>query len=69
MTWQQALEEAQENHIVPAFHIKYFMTHKEYTRALQAIDCYWNCTSSHTFWKQKISTSIVGQLVIVKINP
>jgi hypothetical protein len=60
-----------EEHIPPVYKIEYFMTQKEYTKIMNAIDCFWmpSNVGNFTFWKHKINSRLSGHIIRVKINP
>jgi hypothetical protein len=68
---KQAFTDGYDSYNPPAYRVTYYMTNREYTRAMNVIAMSWRPDNqrNYTHTKQNIIRSLVGLMSITRINP
>jgi hypothetical protein len=70
INFREPYNEGAESFAPPAYRIDYYMTQRDYTRAMRAIDVMWmpSNVSNFTFMRNKLNNSLIGHCCMTKIQ-
>lgn len=68
---RQEFKDAYDSYNPPAYRVTYYMTNREYTRAMNVISLMWRPDNqkNYTHTKHNLIRSLVGLQCITRINP